>query len=96
MVSLFQGKYFKLNNTLHVNDDILFHNKDFDKVEFIANQRHFYAVDIDKINLANDNNFAEDEPDRIIHVRLLAWRTKFKKRKALKKKKCDELMRGML
>ena len=30
----------KLANALHAGDDILFYNKDFDKVAFIANQGH--------------------------------------------------------
>ena len=59
------------------------------KVIFIANQRHIPAVDLDKINLENkynDNNFDEDDPDTIIHVKVLAWLSKSKKRKALKKR----------
>ena len=39
----------------------------------IANQRHILAVDLDKINFDNDNNFDEHDPDTIIHARLLAW-----------------------
>ena len=54
-------------------------------LKMIANQRHILAVDPDKINCDNDNNFDEDDPDTIIHVRLLAWPSKFGKRKALKK-----------
>ena len=45
------------------------------------------AVDLDKINLDEDNNFDQDHPDTIIHVRLLGWRSNFEKCKALKKKK---------
>ena len=44
------------------------------------------GVDLDKNNLDDGNNFDEDDLDIIIHVRLLAWRNKLKKRKALKKK----------
>ena len=40
---------------------LLFFNEDFDKVTFIANQRHILGVDLDKINLENDNNFDEDK-----------------------------------
>ena len=76
----------KLDNAFHPHDDILFYNEDFDKVTFIANQRYIIAVDLDKINLDHDNNFYEDDPDTIIHVRLLAWRSEFRKRKALKKR----------
>ena len=34
----------KLHNALHANDDIIFYNRNFDKVTFIANQRHILAV----------------------------------------------------
>ena len=61
----------KLDNALHANDDMLFYNEDFDKVTFIANQTNNFAVDLDKVNLDNDNNFYENNPDTIIHVRLL-------------------------
>ena len=54
---------------MHAND-ILFYNEDFNKVTFIANQEHILAVDLDEINLDNDINFDEDDPDRIILVRL--------------------------
>ena len=63
--------------------DKVFSNKDFNKVKFITNQRHILVVDLDKIFLDNVKNFDEDEI--IIHVRLLAWRSKYEKRKALKK-----------
>ena len=44
------------------------------------------------VNLNNiyfDNNFDGDDPDAIIPVRLLAWHSKFKKCKALKKRQVD-------
>ena len=41
----------KLDNDLHANDDILFYNEYFDKVTFIANQRHIFVVDLDIIIL---------------------------------------------
>ena len=31
------------------------------------------GVDCDNINLYDYNNFDEDGPDAIVHVRLLAW-----------------------
>ena len=82
----------KLVNALHANNDILFYNEDFNKVTFITCQRHILAAALDKIKLDNDNNFYEDNPDTIIHVRLLPWHSNFKKRKALKKKISEELM----
>ena len=36
------------------------------------------------ISLGN-NNFDEDDPETIIHVRLTAWRNRFKQRKTFKK-----------
>ena len=44
------------------------------------------VVDLHKINLDEDNNFDEDDPTTIIHVRHLVWRSKFEKRNALKKR----------
>ena len=76
----------KLDNVLQAKDDILFYNEDFNKIRFIANQRHIFAVDLDKINLNNDNIFDEDDPDTIVHVRRLAWCSKFNA-KHLKKDK---------
>ena len=42
------------------------------------------TVDLDKSNLDNDNNFDEDDLDTIIHARLLAWCSKFKKHEVKK------------
>ena len=72
------------DKSLLANDEIFFFNKDFNIVTFIANQRHIYAAGLDKINLDNENNFYEDDPDTIIHVRLLACCSKCKKQKALR------------
>ena len=44
------------------------------------------GVDLNKTNLDDDNNFDEDDPETIIHVRPLASRNKFEKRKVLKKR----------
>ena len=74
----------KLDNFLHANDDILFHNEDFDKLTFIIIQKHILAVDLDKTNLDNDYNSDEDYPDIITHVSLLAWHSKFKNSKVPK------------
>ena len=62
----------KLDNTLDVHDNTLMYNKIFEKVTFIANQRHILTVDLVKINLDKDSNFDKSDPDTIIHVRLQA------------------------
>ena len=42
-------------------------------------------LNIDLNNINHDGtNYDEDDPDTIIHVRLLAWHIKFRKRKELK------------
>ena len=74
-----------LDNALHSNDDILFHNAEFNKVTFIACQRQILATYLDKNKLDNDN-FYETDLDITIHFRLLPWHINFKKRKALKKR----------
>ena len=49
-------------------------------------------IDPNNVNL-DDANYEEDDPDIIIHVRLLPWHIKFQKRKNLKKTISEELMR---
>ena len=49
------------------------------KSHLFSCQRQILVVDLDKINL-------EDDPDTIIHLRLLAWHSKSKKNKTLKKR----------
>ena len=49
------------------------------------------SIDLNNVNLDN-TNYNEDDPETIIHVRLLAWYSKFEKRKALKKELSEELM----
>ena len=41
------------------------------------------------------DNFHEDDPETIIHVRLLAWHNKFEKCKAFKKDLSKELVPGV-
>ena len=75
----------KLDDTLFANDDIIFINEGSNNVKFFGGEIGILSVDLDKTNL-NDVNFDEDNPETISHVRLLAWRNKFEKHKALKKR----------
>ena len=50
-----------------------------------------FNLNLNCINLDN-NDFDEDDSVTIIHVRLLAWHTKFEKNKAIKKELNEELM----
>ena len=72
-----------LYTALYADDGLLFFNKDSGDVTFCCNEMVILSVNLNKINL--DNNFDEDDPDTIILIRLLAWHSKFKKRKTLKK-----------
>ena len=49
------------------------------------------TIYLNKINLG-DGNFDEDDPETIIHVRLMAWRNNYKQCKACKKEISKELM----
>ena len=42
--------------------------------------------------ILDDTNYDEDDPETIIHIRLLDLHIKFEKRKALKKELNEELM----
>ena len=57
----------------------------FGEVAFCCNEMSILSVNVSNINL--DKNFDEDNnPDTIILIRLLAWYSKLKKRKELKKR----------
>ena len=75
----------KLGNALYTKMIYSFTIKILIIIKIIANQKHILAVDLEKVNL--DNNFSEDDPDTIIHIRFLAWRSKSKKLKAPEKDK---------
>ena len=42
----------------------------------------FDTIDLNNINLNDDDNFDEDDPETINHVRLMTWQKKFKQHKA--------------
>ena len=65
--------------------------KNFGKVKFLSGQRVIFSVGLHKINL-DYADFCKDDPETIIHVRLLVWRNKFEKHKAFKKDITKELM----
>ena len=73
----------KLFTALHTYENILYFNEDSGNIIFNCNAHCILNIDINNIN--PDNNFEEDDPDTIILIRLLAWHTKFEKRKELKK-----------
>ena len=49
------------------------------------------SIDLNKFN-PDDTNYDKDDPETVIHIRILAWHIKFEKRKALEKELNKELM----
>ena len=45
-----------------------------------------HSIDLNNINV-DDTYYDEDDPGTIIHIKLLSWTFKFKKRKGLKEVK---------
>ena len=80
----------KLYTALYAEENIFYFDEDSDNVVFSCNEMGILNTDLKNINL--DDNFDEDDPDTIILIRLLAWHSKFEKRKALKKELNEELM----
>ena len=73
----------------HAHENILFFSEDSSNVVFICNGMSVLNIDLNNINL-DDTNYDEDDPDTIILIRLLAWHSKFKKRKNLQKMISEE------
>ena len=55
----------------------------------------FNTIDFININLDDGNSFFENDLETIIYVRLIAWRNRFKQRKAFKKEK-SKMQHGIL
>ena len=85
----------KVTKNLHValfaNYDILFSDEDFGKVRFFGSEMGIHREDLHNINL-DDDDFYEDDSEINIHVRLLAWRNKFEKRKSCKRDRSKRLI----
>ena len=75
----------KLDDVVLSNEDIDLDDIDLDIVTFFSYSVGLCNTDLNNINL-DDDNFYEDDPEIIIHVRLTAWH------KACKKKIDKELM----
>ena len=73
----------KLYTALYVHENIFYFDEDLGNVVFNCNEMVILNLDLKNINL--DNNFDENDPHTISHVRLLAWHIKFEKCKTLKK-----------
>ena len=74
----------KLYAALYADDGLLFFDEDSSNIIFCSDEMGILRVNLNNIN-HDDTNYEENDPDSVIHVRLLAWHSKFGKRKALKK-----------
>ena len=72
-------------DALLINDNILFFDEDFSKVKFLANKMGILGVDPVNINLDDDVNIYEDDPETFNHVRPLVTKLNLKNTKHLKK-----------
>ena len=81
----------KLDHALFANSNIIFINEVSISVTFFGGEMSILSVYLDKINL-DDVNFDEDDPEIIIHTRLMAWRNIFKQHKSSKKDISKELV----
>ena len=69
---------------IYADDNIICFNEYSGDVIFSCNEMGILRIDLNNINLDN-SNYDEEEPETIIHVRLLAWHIKFEKRKVIEK-----------
>ena len=74
----------ELDDALFDNDDIIFINEDSSIVMFKKSDMGILSLGLNNINL-DGVNFYEDDLETIIHVRLMAWRNRYKQHKANKK-----------
>ena len=69
-----------------------FFDEDSSNVTFPSNEMGILRIDLNNINF-DDNNFYQDDPEFIVHVRVMAQRNRLKQREAFKKDIGKELIR---
>ena len=80
---------------MYADENILYFKEDFGNVVFDCTEMDILNIDLNCIDI-DVNNFDEDDPDTIIHVRLLVWHTKVKKHQAHKKELNEKKKVGLL
>ena len=81
----------KLFPALCTDDNIFYFNGDSSNAIFSCNEMGVLSIDLNNTSL-DETNYDENDPETIIHIRLLTWHIKFEKRKALQKELNEELM----
>ena len=69
---------------MYADDNILCFNENCNNAVFPCEVMGILNIDLNNTNLDN-TTYDEDDPETIIHVKLLGWHIKLKRRKALKK-----------
>ena len=86
-IKLSTSKTIKILFTaLYADENILYFSEDSGNVVFICNEKGILNKDLANINL-DDTTYDKDDPDTIIHVRILGKHVKFEKCKHIKKDK---------
>ena len=77
----------RFNGALFAHDDILFIDEDSRNATLPIDEMVFIEIsaDLDDISL-DEINFDKHDPETIIHVRLMAWCSRYKQCKACKRK----------
>ena len=75
----------KFLTALYAYNNIFYFNEDSGDVIFSCYIMGILSIDLNNINLG-ETDCDEDDPETIIHIRLLTWHIKFEKRKELKKR----------
>lgn len=69
---------------LYSDNNRLYLNEDSDDAISSCNEMGILSIDFNEINLSG-TNYAENDPEIVINIKLLAWYSKFEKHKAPKK-----------
>ena len=80
----YKENYWNASYCLYPDDNILYLNEDSDDAMFSCNEMGVLSIDFNDINLSG-TNYAENDPETVINIKLLAWYSKFEKHKAPKK-----------
>ena len=80
----YKENYWNVSYCLYPDDNILYLNEDSDDVMFSCNEMGVLSIDFNDINLSG-TNYAENDPETVINIKILAWYSKFEKHKAPKK-----------
>ena len=63
-----------------VSNDIFLVNADSDKVTFFSDDMVLVNVDCNNVSL-DDVNFDNDDPETMIHIRLMTWCDRYKQQR---------------